>query len=140
MCAGTTPETQVQHMVGVFREGKNSTVPRKPQTLKAIIPMEMYLDRIGPLKVETIAKKKGQKRKSNGHGKGPSAKKGTPLRNKTETMQENSEGDRCKHERTAMPLKDITIKLQNVLVPGTVEGDAALNEHVHHTATTQLSV
>ncbi|KAJ1192844.1 hypothetical protein NDU88_002150 [Pleurodeles waltl] len=83
---------------------------------------------VGPLKVEPIAKKKGQKTKSKVLGEGPSAKKGTPLRNKTETTQENSEGDRRKHEQTATPLKDITMKLQNVRVPATVESDAALTE------------
>ncbi|KAJ1098555.1 hypothetical protein NDU88_003664 [Pleurodeles waltl] len=92
------------------------------------LAMEAYLYRVGPLKVEPIVKKKGQKRKSKGLGKGPSAKKGTPLRSKTETVQENSEWGWHKCERTATPLKDITMKLQNIWAPATVESDAALNE------------
>ncbi|KAJ1131085.1 hypothetical protein NDU88_009428 [Pleurodeles waltl] len=90
--------------------------------------MEAYLDRVGLLKVDLITKKKSQKRKTKAHVKGPSAKKGTPLRNKTETTQENSEGDRRKRERTAPPLRDITMKLQNSQVLDTVESNAALNE------------
>ncbi|KAJ1099111.1 hypothetical protein NDU88_004215 [Pleurodeles waltl] len=90
--------------------------------------MEAYLDRVGPLKVEPIAKKKSQKRKSKVTGEGPSAKKGKPLRNKTaETMQENSEGDRRKRKRTVTPLEDFTMKLQNVCVPASVESNATLN-------------
>ncbi|KAJ1181893.1 hypothetical protein NDU88_007092 [Pleurodeles waltl] len=63
--------------------------------------MEAYLNRVGPLKVEPILKKKSPKRKSKALGKVPSAKKGTPQRNKTETAQENSEGDLHKRERMA---------------------------------------
>ncbi|KAJ1141721.1 hypothetical protein NDU88_008049 [Pleurodeles waltl] len=65
-----------------------------------LVAMEACLDRVGPLKVEPIAKKKSQKRKSKATGEGPFAKKGKPLRNKTaETTQENSEGDRRKRKR-----------------------------------------
>ncbi|KAJ1185427.1 hypothetical protein NDU88_002220 [Pleurodeles waltl] len=45
-----------------------------------------------------------------------------------EMAQENSAWDRRNRERTATPLKGITIKLQNVQAPATVESDAALNE------------
>ncbi|KAJ1144739.1 hypothetical protein NDU88_011036 [Pleurodeles waltl] len=79
-----------------------------PSAIEIGWTMEEYLDCVGPLKVELIAKKKGQKRKSKVFGEGPSAKKGTPLRNKTEMAQENFEGDRRKRERTATQLKDIT--------------------------------
>ncbi|KAJ1152563.1 hypothetical protein NDU88_005338 [Pleurodeles waltl] len=92
------------------------------------VAMKAYLDRIGPLKGEPIVKKKGQKRKSKALVEGPSAKNRTTLRNKTETTQENIEGDRRKHERAATPLKDIIMKLQKVQVLATVESDAALNE------------
>ncbi|KAJ1174618.1 hypothetical protein NDU88_006438 [Pleurodeles waltl] len=72
-----------------------------PQVRLFRVAKETYRDRVGSLKVEPIAKKKDQKRKSKALGEGPSAKKGTPLRNKPGTGQENSEGDRCKRERTA---------------------------------------
>ncbi|KAJ1208670.1 hypothetical protein NDU88_004053 [Pleurodeles waltl] len=87
------------------------------------------MDRVGPLKVEPVVKKKNQKKKSKATGEGPSAKKGKPLRNKTEEMtQENSEGDRLKRKRTVTPLVDITMKLQNVRVPASVESDTTLNQ------------
>ncbi|KAJ1217940.1 hypothetical protein NDU88_005527 [Pleurodeles waltl] len=93
------------------------------------VAMEAYLDRLGPLKVEPVTKKKSQKTKSKATGEGPSANKGKPLRNKTEeTTQENFEGDRRKCKRTVTSLEDITMKLQNVRVPVSVESDTILNE------------
>ncbi|KAJ1210514.1 hypothetical protein NDU88_005878 [Pleurodeles waltl] len=48
-----------------------------------------------------------------------------------DTAQENSEGGRHKRERTATPLKDITMKLQNVRVASTVDSSAALDEQAN---------
>ncbi|KAJ1106858.1 hypothetical protein NDU88_004256 [Pleurodeles waltl] len=79
-------------------------------------------------KGRTHRKKEESEKKVQGNWRRAIRKERKPLRNKTETTQENSEGDRLKRKRTVTPLEDITMKLQNVRVPASVESDAALNE------------
>ncbi|KAJ1192280.1 hypothetical protein NDU88_001591 [Pleurodeles waltl] len=122
------------HQTEAFQQGCNAEVQVAVDALQQIldaqdaintispittlaVPMEAYLDHVGPLKVEPFAKKKSQKRKSKATGEGPFAKKGKPLRNRTETAQENSDGDWRKRKRTVTPLEDIK-KLQKCLGTG----------------------
>ncbi|KAJ1106914.1 hypothetical protein NDU88_004312 [Pleurodeles waltl] len=96
--AGPGPQALIGHLKG---------------DIEVEVAMEVYLDRVRPLKVEPVTKKKSQKRKSMATA---------------ETTQENSEGDRRKRKQTVTPLEDVTMKLQNVRVPASLESDTTLNE------------